>query len=184
MTALWLKFFLSNCFMKYATHALDYLESVSHISRNNWIKISLNQSALCRPKGLTFLTRYFVIHLLYNNWLIQSRIIWFRHSSVRICCFQPRTVASNNYYRGFQKVTENKIFFNNWIRVSTLIPRLLLVKFKQMLKRFVFEVCCEIWHYYTWCFYHVTYAFRLNLLSVIAWISRNFLLETGAISEI
>ena len=39
--------------------------------------------------------------------------------------------------------------------------------------------------YYTCvCFYHVTYTFRVNLRSVIAWISKNSLLETGAISEV
>ena len=32
-------------------------------------------------------------------------------------------------------------------------------------------------------FYHVTYAFRLNLHSVVSWILRNSLLKTGAISE-
>ena len=35
----------------------------------------------------------------------------------------------------------------------------------------------------TVCFYHVTYVFGVNLLSVMASISRNDLLETGAISE-
>ena len=32
--------------------------------------------------------------------------------------------------------------------------------------------------------YHVTYAFRVNLHSVITWSSRNCLLKTGAISQI
>ena len=35
----------------------------------------------------------------------------------------------------------------------------------------------------TVCFYHVTYAFRVNLHSAVARISRNPLLETGVISE-
>ena len=35
----------------------------------------------------------------------------------------------------------------------------------------------------TVCFYHVTYVFGVNLLSVMAWMSRNYLLQTGVISE-
>ena len=33
------------------------------------------------------------------------------------------------------------------------------------------------------CFYHVALAFRVNLRSVITWMSRKPLLKTGAISD-
>ena len=38
--------------------------------------------------------------------------------------------------------------------------------------------------YLTVCFYHITYAFRVNLHSVITWMLRNSSLETGTKSEI
>ena len=48
------------------------------------------------------------------------------------------------------------------------------------------EMCCEylsVWGALTVCFYYVTCAFIVNLHPEVACMSRNTLLETGAISE-
>ena len=36
----------------------------------------------------------------------------------------------------------------------------------------------------TLCYYHFTYAFRVNLYSIVAWMPMNSLPETGGISEV
>ena len=47
-------------------------------------------------------------------------------------------------YPGSKQITEYERFFNNWKFVSTLLPRLLLVIFQQVLTRFVSEEYFEI----------------------------------------
>ena len=50
----------------------------------------------------------------------------------------------------------------------------------------VYILPCNWWINTFGCYYHVTYAFdtRINLQSIVAWMSRNSFLETGAISEV
>ena len=191
MTAPWLNFFLFSCFWKYVTGPL---ESVSLISRNNWIKRnSIKVPYIQNARYLRYLRSLLntlfnylpIIYLLINS--IAVLRIYFDFGIVQYG-FVICTAASNRSLPRLLKGHWERKIFQQLIRVSILLPRLLLIKFYQTLKRFVFEIYCEIPHYYTApvfsvCFYYITYAFRLNLHSVIAWMSRNSLLETGVISD-
>ena len=170
---------------------IAYLESVSLISRNNWIKrnsikVLYIQNACYLCSLLNTLFNYLpIIYLLINS--IAVLRLYFDFGIVQYG-FVICTAASNRSLPRLLKGHWERKIFQQLIRVSILLPRLLLIKFYQTLKRFVFEIYCEIPHYYaapvfSVCFYYITYAFRLNLHSVIAWMSRNSLLETGVISD-
>ena len=63
---------------------------------------------------------------------------------------------------------------NRLILVPLKLFKCALNSYIELLNRFLLTVCC----------YHVTYAFRSESTSIVAWISRKSLLKAGAISEV
>ena len=110
---------------------------------------------------MTFQTLIKILNFNFNTWQIHQ--------------IRKKMYKTKLYLVAATELEPRTTFFVD--KHSNILPNCPMTKWLSCVER------TYVYGALTASFYYDTYAFRMNLQSVIAWIPRNSLLETGAISE-